>query len=688
MKTVLLVSKQRSVQQMYYQQLDDIFRGYLTIRPCAPAEESEDLPADSGIEQADIILITNPYSFPYARRQTRPDASIINLEFSFAKDRVEALKQFPVGTETLACFNWYSSAHQAVTTLYAAGVSNLNLYIHYPGNQNLTDKTIDLAVISGATREIPPGIPQVFDLGERKVSLTTLLDIAVKAGVLDDELIDRIGQYAEGIASPDNYLSHFYDTSAATTIQLKSIMECIDYGIVIYDDTGKIIHFNNSFHRLLDLPRNLYGRHLQELPLEAELSRLISLPDTFSNQLYTMNGQGRSLSVSKEKINKSDHSTDLFILLLKDITEITNMESSLRKQIAKRGHVTRYTFEDIKGSSPAMAACVKKARRIATIDKPTLILGESGTGKELFAQSIHSASDRAHFPFVAMNCAAIPATLLESELFGYHEGAFTGARRGGKEGLFQMAQKGTLFLDEIGELSLPTQAKLLRALEEKEIMKVGSGELIEVDVRIIAATNRDLNALVDSGRFRLDLYYRLNTLIINVPPLRQRQGDVWELAQEFLRREAPDGVFFTRPIQDFLMRYEWKGNVRELRNCIEYMAHISDGPITPEHLPDYLLDAFGTAPLTTTPQWGPPPLSDTERKETLSLLSLLHRRPMGRRALLDAMECSGTPVSEYRLRALLHTLQENGCINFGRGRAGCALTGAGVAMLESLSAQP
>ena len=683
MKTLLLVTKRRAVQDMYRAELEKVFSGYLNMQPCVQTDDSVDFSTESGISQADIMVITNPYSFPRARRQMRKDATIIHLDFAFAKEKVEALKRFPVGTEALACFNYYSSAHQAVEALYLAGVTNLNLYVNYPGNRNLTGKKIDLAIVAGQTDWIPDGIPQVFDLGQRKVAMTTLLEIAVKANILDSTIESRIMHYCDTISVPGNYLSYFYDTSAATTLQLKAVMECIDYGIIIYDRDGKVINFNHRVTQLLDLPPDLYERELAELPWDESLGRLLLSGEEFQNRLVMLREQGRSLTVSKEKINKGDRQRDLYILLVKDVTELTNLETSLRHQIAKRGHVARYTFDDIKGDSPAMRQCVDKARRIARIDKPTLIIGESGTGKELFAQSIHNASGRARFPFVAMNCAAIPPTLLESELFGYDEGAFTGARRGGKEGLFQMAQKGTLFLDEIGELSLPTQAKLLRVLEEKEIMRVGSVELIGVDVRIIAATNRNLNALVDAGEFRLDLYYRLNTLIINVPPLRARRGDIPVLMEEFLRQEHLDHVRFDPEAWSFLLDYDWKGNIRELRNCVEYMANISDGYVTMSHLPDYILEGQTEAPARppapAEPAWEP-----EDRELTLRILTLLAQRPLGRRALFQELEEGGVPVTEYHLRSVLARLNETGCIAFGKGRAGCRVTQQGESLLRRL----
>lgn len=683
MKTVVLVAKRKSVCDMYLRELETVFRDRLRFVPYLHANDAMEFEPDSGVDQADIVLITNPYSFPRARRLMKPGAHIINLNFSFSREKVDALRILPDGTQALACFNYYSSAHQAVSALYEAGLSNLNLYIHYPGNRNLVGQKMDLALTSGSTDEIPEGIPRVFDLGERRVSLSTILELAVCADLMDAEMQRRIMEYSDTICIPDDYVSALYNDSAIANLQFQAVAECIDYGVLAFDDDHRILNYNENFAKLFGRRGELKGRRVEELGWEAELKEMALSSGEFRNALYVQPGSGRTFLISKEKINKGDERSDLCMLLFKDETELRNLETALQQQIARRGHIAKYRFHDIKGQSAAMTGCVEKARRIARIDKPTLIIGESGTGKELFAQSIHNASARANFPFVAMNCAAIPSALLESELFGYEEGAFTGARKGGKAGMFQMAQKGTLFLDEIGELSLPTQAKLLRVLEEKEIMKVGGGEIIGVDVRIIAATNRNLNELVEKGEFRLDLYYRLNTLIINVPPLRERREDIVPLTNEFLRQEELGPVVFEPEVRDFLMTYAWPGNIRELRNCVEYMANIADGYLTADHLPDYIRSEFDAAKLRAV-RPAAQPVSRTDQAAARAVLRILHRRPEGRRGIMEELLREDVVLSEYRLRAMLEEMRQRGYLVFGRGRAGCALTEQGMELLERM----
>ena len=260
-------------------------------------------------------------------------------------------------------------------------------------------------------------------------------------------------------------------------------------------------------------------------------------------------------------------------------------------------------FDELIGDSPAMHRLFDEMSRMASSEAPILITGETGAGKELVAKALHDRGPRAGRPFVAVNCAAMPESLLESELFGHKRGAFTDARTA-REGLFQKAHEGTLFLDEVGEIDLAVQPKLLRALEVGSIRPVGADDEIRVDVRVIAATNRDLETSVDEGRFREDLYYRINVLQIDVPPLRSRGSDVLVLAQHFIERIAGAAgkpvTGLTRPVAERLLSYSWPGNVRELRNVVERAVALTQcDQIVVEDLPEKLRKYRGTRVLAT-----------------------------------------------------------------------------------------
>lgn len=261
------------------------------------------------------------------------------------------------------------------------------------------------------------------------------------------------------------------------------------------------------------------------------------------------------------------------------VGQLQKYEQIVRQKLHKKGLFAKASLDEIVGDSKLISAVKVNAVKYAKTDSNVLITGETGVGKEMLAQSIHNLSRRKSGPFVAVNCAALPESLLESELFGYEEGAFTGARRGGKTGLFELAHGGTLFLDEIGEMPLTLQARLLRVLQEREVMRLGGDSVIRIDVRILAATNRNLIDLINSKTFREDLYYRINVLHIRIPPLRERPGDIPLLAGCLLKRISDAGrtARFTVPALHALSRYSWPGNVRELANMMERAVLLAEG---------------------------------------------------------------------------------------------------------------
>ncbi|MDR3590761.1 MAG: sigma 54-interacting transcriptional regulator [Negativicutes bacterium] len=267
------------------------------------------------------------------------------------------------------------------------------------------------------------------------------------------------------------------------------------------------------------------------------------------------------------------------IITFQDITRIQEMEARIRNDVLAKKFIAKYKFPQIVGTSKQIVESKRIAKEIANVDATVLITGESGTGKELFAQSIHNESRRKAGPFVALNCAALPPNLLESELFGYVEGAFTGATKKGKPGLFEMAHRGTIFLDEISEMDKYGQSRLLRVLQEKQVMRLGDDKYIPVDARIIAATNRNLSELVTEGHFRQDLFYRLKVLTLNLPPLRGRDGDVRVLAQYFVEnynKQYFKKIEFTPDAYGYLAQYPWPGNIRELMFFIERLIVIAN----------------------------------------------------------------------------------------------------------------
>ncbi|MEH7081307.1 sigma 54-interacting transcriptional regulator [Neobacillus drentensis] len=356
--------------------------------------------------------------------------------------------------------------------------------------------------------------------------------------------------------------------------ELEAILNFTTEAVLTIDNNEKVTVYNASAERIFGVPINqVLGNKLTECLPESLLNKVLSEHEEQKNILLKINGKKIVCNRVPIIIHGRFHGA---VAIFQEIGEIQNLEMNIRTRLNEKGLVAKKSFHDIQGGSPEMLKCIQQARQYAKSNGTVLIYGETGTGKELFAQSIHNESKRAKGPFVSVNCAALSENLLESELFGYVEGTFTGALKGGKMGLFELAHGGTLFLDELGEISLNFQAKLLRVLQEKEVRRVGGDRVTPIDVRIICATNRDLREEVRLGRFREDLYYRLSVLELQLMPLRQRKDDIVPMAISFFKSECikEQKVLFLPLDQlfDCLQSYDWFGNARELQNFIERLV--------------------------------------------------------------------------------------------------------------------
>ena len=364
---------------------------------------------------------------------------------------------------------------------------------------------------------------------------------------------------------------------AQKTEQFKAILDNINHGVIAVDKEGTITTFNRAAGKITGVAQlQAEGQRLSEILPSDVTGEVIQ---SGRSQLGHLTRIGRTMVLSNQVPVKVSGEIMGAVETLEDVTKIREYENIIRVKLAEKGYVAHFSFDDIIGGSPAIKETVRLARKFAEVDSIILIEGESGTGKEVFAQAIHSASNRNRGPFVAVNCGAIPDSLIESELFGYHPGAFSGARREGKDGLFTQAHTGTIFLDEISETSQSFQTTLLRVIQEMEVRPLGSDKVIPIDIRIIAATNRKLKDEVDRGDFRRDLYYRLNILRLNIPPLRYRKEDIPHLARHFICHNTTKlckDVSISQNAMSALKRYYWLGNIRELQNVIERLCVTCD----------------------------------------------------------------------------------------------------------------
>ncbi|MGM0409892.1 MAG: sigma-54 interaction domain-containing protein [Bacillota bacterium] len=350
-----------------------------------------------------------------------------------------------------------------------------------------------------------------------------------------------------------------------------------------------------------------------------------------------------------------------------------NWDNRNKKPKKITGYFSKHNFSDLIGKNKKFLDTKKKAKKISSTNSTIILYGETGTGKELFAGAIHNDSQRKDNPFIAINCTTLPKNLLESELFGYEKGAFTGAKKEGKIGLFERADKGTLFLDEIGDLPLSLQARLLRVLEEKEIMRIGGDSIIPIDVRIIAASNKNLQKLVEKGEFRKDLYFRLNVFQFNIPPLRERIDDIPLLIKHFFDSWEINRDY-NKNFMDFISNYDWPGNIRELKNVLKNMTTLSKNDLCLENLPDYLKEESNF---------------NKNLKKNI-VLKLIHdleseKKDTGRRTLIKLFKQLYFYISEKDLRNILSSLNEKNYITIHRGRKGNTLTKKGKEFLNKKS---
>ena len=354
------------------------------------------------------------------------------------------------------------------------------------------------------------------------------------------------------------------------TLRYRSILDCTTEGILVTDKTGCISVLNTTAEDILEISTaDALGRNVYEIFAGSRIPDCICRPGTFKDEIVDWKDQSLAINRTTVILKSEQIGT---VISLQRVSRIQETEERIRQKINRRGHIARHSFKDILGVSDCIRETINIARNFSQVDSNISIFGGTGTGKELFAQSIHNTSARRSGPFVAINCAAISETLLESELFGYVEGAFTGAHKSGKPGLFELAHRGTVFLDEISELSLGLQSRLLRVIQEKELMRLGDDKIIPVDIRIISAANKDLKHLVEKGEFREDLFYRLDVLKLELPSLDSRKEDIPYLARYFIKilsekngsaRELEQGAIAG------LKQRNWKGNVRELMNACE-----------------------------------------------------------------------------------------------------------------------
>lgn len=688
MKKIAVVALDPLAGASYTKEVRDLFGEYAEVVGYSVRDGS----AAGVLPRADLFAIsTDAYgSAEEVARHVPIDSQIMSIEVTFYWETLKKLCEIPKGTKVLFVNVTSNMAREAITQLSSLGVNHLQFIPYYPGA--VLEETVDIAVTPGESRFVPPSVKTVIDCDHRPCSYGMMVEIALRLGLEYLPETESFMDYAKVVASNHYSFDLMYAKSRRQESQMHILAESLDEGLIGVNETGDIFVCNKKACQIAHISEELtMGKKGEEvfpyIPFYQVLREKKAVPEKII-RLF-----GTDISLAVVPVVRKENCIGAFAMLQK-FNEQESRQNALRRQLMQKGHYARYTLNDVIGISTAITETKNILRKMAATDSPVLLMGETGTGKELMAHALHQASRRADGPFIAINVAAMPENLLESELFGYEEGAFTGAKKGGRPGLFEFAHQGTLFLDEVEGMSLSMQVKLLRVLQEGEIMRVGGGSIIRVDVRIVAATNESLEEKIQDGSFRKDLYYRLNALTVEIPPLRKRGDDIFLLLDYFMRKMGGDFTL-SEGVKAFLRRHPWPGNIRELQNAVEYFNYLAKPVIGLSDLPPTMTRFMDDGSDDGEGEVNDNAADDNEadmvyqaavdkKRFVLNQLALAWKagETAGREKILEAAKKDHISMTQKQVRVLLDELAKEGLIQVGRGRGGSKITEKGLNKLK------
>ncbi len=648
-------------------QLEEVFGKYVKIQPFCLSDDLDFdisntlvvLSSPQIINQRIQELIDNGMNYVLARR-------VIHHR------HISELLDITKATEVLLVNDRAETTYQAIEQLQALGVNYIKYYPYYPGISSYPK--LDIAVTVGELHLVPYEVKKVINIGTRQIDITTLADIARRLGLMDVLGDSLSSQYINEIIRLLNRINDNAKDMKIISSRLETVANCLTKAIIYTNKDGVIIVSNQEMYNLLGrTDTQVIGENIKNI-----LPEIKEIKGHEKTHIIVVHGN--SLFVTS-KVIENCGSEDGIIYTFEKSAEIEKNEHEIRRITTKVSREKYYTFDDNIYESNEIKSLIDKAKTYAISDSTILIQGESGTGKELFAQSIHSLSGRASGPFVPVNFASMSMSLIESELFGYEEGSFTGAMKGGKRGLFEEAHGGTIFLDEIGDASMEFQCTLLRVIQERQVRRVGGIKEIPVNVRIIAATNKNLTDEIKKGKFRSDLYYRLNVLPLKLPSLRERKSDIKVLANYFLKKYSNGKISDISQVLDdeaksLLFIYDWPGNIRQLENTMEYLAIIGSSKcIGKKELPEYITESIYNNENTI--------VADLLGKDMVWILRKINQyESLGRRHLAELATKENIQLKEGQIRSLLRNAEELGLIEANIGRQGTMLTKKGYSVMS------
>jgi transcriptional regulator with PAS, ATPase and Fis domain len=641
-----------------------MLQGYVDIESYA---------SDSGLKgiiKSDLIVISSKLILDEVMPFIDKSCPIVLARRALNISNIDKLFPIPDGSKALLVNDTPETTLEVIGLLRELGIDHIDLVPYYPNCK--ANRQVTIAITPGETSIVPDFVERTIDIGPRIIDLTTIVEILEKLNILDEKAHFVSAKYMETIVSLGKQLYKSINESNKTNEYLVKVLNQVNDGIIAFSKDGRITVFNQKSEEIFKLSHNYaLGKNISHIIKSKALLEFLLSNEGTTDQLFNINEN--EVSISKFTVKKLNS----IVCTIKSTKEIAEIEYKVRRNLIKKGHIAKYRFNDIIGSSQTLRGAITTAEKIAKTDLSILIHGESGTGKELFASAIHNASLRGTGPFLGVNFSALSEDLVESELFGYEEGAFTGAKKGGKLGLFEQANNGTIFLDEIGDTSLKIQARLLRVLQEKEIMRVGGTEIIHVNVRIIAATNKDLVKMCQEGKFREDLYYRLKRLYLKTPPLRNRLEDIDELVKYFLIKNHRPDLMISKEVKNILLTHNWPGNVRELESTIEYMVAVCDESVInqiclPQDFFNFIAPFSFDSIADKLSNKGP-------LSEYIFIMKSIYKynklgKPIGRKTISELTKDFDYFMTEEQIRKRTDTLMDLDLLVKTRGRTGMLLS--------------
>lgn len=665
MKSVLIVTEFEHAAHMLEKTLNNVFKGALNFS----STTIRSIDSLTVVPNAIVMDLSNHYSL--IRDKGISNIELFDLKYTLTLNGYEELMRLKDGTEAFVFNINDKETDNTINLIHELGINNLVLKPLLENSEFNLSK--DILITPNEASRLNVKFKNIINIDDRKIDPLFLFNIAKRMSVLNEVVSSRIYSCLQnsipkipGIINNSfkNSLINSHDFNDFSSGVLKYIN-----GYIVFANTSALLFFGIK-------EQDLIGQRPE---------KILNSNAFFKSGKFITNINGRNFYIQNH-VNNDVERTGIVEIL--DEVQINKFNTILTRGNDKTKKRTKYEFSHIIGENDSIKKAVNLAKVFSKTNQHILIEGESGTGKELFAQSIHNSSNLAKQPFIAFNCAALQENLAESELFGYEGGAFTGANRNGKIGLVEAANGGTLFLDEIGELHSSVQSKLLRMIQEQEILRVGSTEPIPIDIRFIAATNKSLLKMVEEGTFRQDLYYRLNTLYLKIPPLRERQGDIELIINSILSKQKKT-IIFSDNLKKIVGCYTWPGNIRELRNFLNYLVSIYESDLSKSDKSYYAEHFFYREDSMISIE------SDQNLNHTSNLCDLdfkvmeviyektVQHLSIGRNGIYSLLKDKVPNITESNLRKCLNVIEQEGYLLKGKGRAGSRLNHNGIKFIES-----